>query len=223
MIDIVQTIREFVDELDLSGRVLSSSNNGIETTLVLENSYHLREFMPVFIDSIEYETLSVNARTNTVVLDGVVANATTYTVPSPFFFHGTKYIVNYELDNLPDTSKLPMFYMEEPIRQNLGNEDSIYIEPNFMFVLADFANFEDWQSDDFTSKRLVGLVKLAYAIRKKMFSYYRFGKIQQDINVEQLPKFGVYKKDSGVIDSIFNHTLSAVGMQTVIPISDCNC
>ena len=50
MIDIVEVIRTFISELDLSGVVVSLSNDGTNTTLVLENSYHLREYMTVTID-----------------------------------------------------------------------------------------------------------------------------------------------------------------------------
>lgn len=221
-IDIVEVIREFVSDLDLSGKVLSTSDDGTNTTLVLENSYHLREEMPITIDNVEHLVISSIAKDNTVVVGGVIANAECYKVPNPFFFHGSNYIVNYEFDNLPDESKLPMFYMENLIREDWGSQNAPYIKPDFRFVVADWANFQDWQADDFVNKRLVGLRKLAWAIRQKAFDYYKFGTIDGVI-VEQFLKFGVYKQDSGVVDSLFNHTLSAVGMRLTIPINNCNC
>ena len=223
MIDIVEVIRTFISVLDLSGAVISLSDDGTNTTLVLENSYHLRQYMTVTIDSVDYEVVSADAKNNNIVVPGVLASALTYSIASPFFFHGSNYIVGYEFDNLPDESKLPMFYMESLIREDWGNEGSLYTTtPDFRFILADWANYQDWQADDFVDKRLVGLRKLAGAIRDKSFEYNLFGSIE-GIEVEQFYKFGVYKSNSGVIDSLFNHTLSAVGMKMSIPILDCNC
>lgn len=223
MIDIVEVIRTFISELDLSGAVISLSDDGTNTTLVLENSYHLRQYMIVTIDSVDYEVQSADAKNNTIVVSGVIASALTYSIASPFFFHGSNYIVGYEFDNLPDESKLPMFYMESLIREDWGNEGSLYTTtPDFRFILADWANYQDWQADDFVDKRLVGLRKLAGAIRERAFEYNLFGNIDR-IEVEQFYKFGLYKSNSGVIDSLFNHTLSAVGMKLSIPILNCNC
>ena len=221
-IDIVEVIREFVSDLDLSGKVLSLSNDGTDTTLILENSYHVREGMLITIDDVEYLVISSVAKDNTIVVEGVIAGAESYKVPNPFFFHGSNYIVSYEFDNLPDESKLPMFYMENLIREDWGSQNAPYIRPDFRFVVADSANYLDWQADDFVNRRLVGLRKLAWAIREKAFDYYKFGTIDS-VTVEQFLKFGVYKQNSGSVDSLFNHTLSAVGMRLTIPINNCNC
>jgi len=223
MIDIVEVIRTFISELDLSGAVVSLSDDGTNTTLVLENSYHLREYMTVTIDSVDYEILSADAKNNTIVVSGIIASALVYSISAPFFFHGTNYIVSPEFDNLPDESKLPMFYMEGLVSEDWGNDGSLYTTtPDFRFVIADWANYQDWLADDFVNKRLVGLRKLAGAIRESAFAYNKFGTIDR-VTVEQFYKFGIYKSNSGVVDSLFNHTLSAIGMRLSIPLIDCNC
>jgi len=222
MIDIVEVMRTFISDLDLSGNVKSFSDDGVNTTLILENSYHLREYMNVSIDNIDYEVISSSAVSNTIVVPGVLAEANTYVVPNPFFFHGTHYILNYEVDQMPDQDKLPMFYMENLIREDWGNQDASYIVPDFRFVLADWSNFQDWQADEFVENRLLGLRKLASEIRESMFNYYRFGTLDSFV-IEQFLKFGAYNKDSGVVDSLFNHTLSAIGIRTSVPIKNCNC
>jgi hypothetical protein len=222
--NIVKVIREFVASLDLSGRVLSLSNDGTNTTLVLENSYHLRERMQLNIDGADYSVVSVDTETNTAIIDGVLVSASTYTVPNPFFFHGTNYLIGLEFDIKEDADKLPMFYMESLTREVWGDDDSQYITtPDFRFVLADWANYADWLADEFVDKRLAGLRKLAGAIREHALDYTKFGSIDR-FDIEQYYKLGRIKDKSGAVDGLFNHTLSGVSMRVTIPIFKCcNC
>jgi hypothetical protein len=221
--DIVKVIREFVASLDLSGKVLSFSDDGTNTTLVLENSYHLREHMQLNVNGTDYLVKSVDSTANTAIVTGVLASASTYVVPNPFFFHGTHYLIGEEFDLKDDVNKLPMFYMESLTREVWGGEFTQYATtPNFKFMLADHANYADWISDDFVDKRLVGLRKLAYAIRKHALDYVGFGKIYE-FDVTPYYKLGRIKDKSGAIDALFNHTLSGFGIQVTIPIIDCNC
>jgi hypothetical protein len=223
MIDIVQTIRDFVNSLDLSGRVLSLSNDGTNTTLILENSYHLREFMQVSVDGTPHNVVSTDASTNSIVIEGVLVSAFTYEVPKPFFFHGTNYFIGIEFDSKEDVNKLPMFYLESLTREVWGNDDSQYITtPDFRFVFADWSNYAHWLSDEFVEKRLVGLRKLANAFRVQALDYPKFGDIDK-FDIEQFYKLGRIKDKSGAVDSLFNHTLSAISMKVTIPIYNCNC
>jgi hypothetical protein len=222
--DIVKVIREFVAHLDLSGKVLSFSDDGTNTTLILENSYHLREHMQLNVNGTDYLVKSVDSTANTAIVTGVLASASTYVVPNPFFFHGTYFLVGQEMDlKADDAITLPMFYMENVTDEELPNEDSQFATiPMFRFLIADYANYQDWLADEFNEKRLVGLRKLAFLIKKQADDYFKFGEIG-GFKLKTYYKLGRLKDKSGAMDALFNKTLSGIEIKGSIPIYDCNC
>ncbi len=224
MVDVVKTISEFVAGLDLSGKVLQVSDDGTNTTLMLENSYHLRAFMPIKIDGADYKVLTANASTSTITIEGVLLTAELYQVPNPFFFWGSFYLANVDFGLREDEQRLPMFYMNQPLREDWGNYESQIVTPDFYFLIGDHANYDDWQTADYYEKRQIGLTKLAWAIREQAQKHKAFGTITSSWTIEKLNKLGDYLPKAGADNSLFNHTLTGVGIRVSIPIyNQCNC
>jgi hypothetical protein len=226
MIDLVEIIRDFVANLDLSGQVLSHSDDGTNTTLNLSNSYHLREKMSLNVDGTDYTVVSVDTPNNQAVVSGVIADPASYAIAPPFFFHGTYYIVSSEFDLKTDAERLPMFYMEKSIREVVGGRGSaIATTPDFRFILADWANYADWLPDDYNEKRILGLRRLAWAVRQQAIEYRKKFQLFEDTSfeIETMDKFGVQARNKGSIENLFNHTLSAVSIRVSIPIKNCIC
>lgn len=222
MVELTEVIRTFLNSIVLSGNVLSFSDDGTNTTVLLENSYHLREGMELSIDGTQYYVYSVNAKEDTALIEGVLASAEKYIVPNPFFFHGSQYEAGKEYDLVQSKNRLPMFYMEKPIRERwFGRGSALATRPNFYFLLADEANYTDWLADDFVEKRTLGLKKLAWRIRQEANKYRLFGTIDE-FDVEVLPKLGRYSS-SGSEDSFLNENLTGLGFRATIPIRNCKC
>ena len=221
-IDLVGVVRTLLNSLDLSGEVLTVSADGTNTTITVGNSYHLRKSLLLSIEGNDYTVVSVNAQSNTIVIEGVptINVGDAYKVPNPFFFHGTNYLVSTDFDLKHDEDRLPMFYMEKNIRERWGGRGSnLAATPDFRFVFADHADYADWLPDDFNSERIIGLKRLAWAFRQHILEYTGFATSSIDgFDIEAFDKFGIYRRNKGAVENLFNHTLSAVGMLVTIPI-----
>jgi len=55
----VDIMEDFINTLDLSGKVLSFSVDATNTTIVVEKTYHARKKMLINIDSTDFEVVSV--------------------------------------------------------------------------------------------------------------------------------------------------------------------
>ena len=154
-VDILET---FVNGLSLSGAITSAANDGTDTTITVPNTFHARTGMSIDIDSTDYTIVSVDHTAKTITFSTVVANPITYTLPNPFYFHGTAMATNAHIAYLDDASKVPMIYLHETLREiEQSTESAILRESELRLFFLDNANFQDWTTDDHYSKRLVGL------------------------------------------------------------------
>lgn len=149
---VIDRIKEFVQNMDLSSEVLEISNDGTNTTLKVGNVFHIRAFAAplrrsVFIDGSSYDVVSVNTLDDEVEVAGVITEATTYKVPNPFFFHGTLISTANEINCLDPNQKTPMIYLNEIIDgERPINSDLAYIG---RVRLA----FADYYSNDYTREQ----------------------------------------------------------------------
>ena len=207
----VDLLESFIDSFVLTGSVLSHSDDGVNTTMVLENLYNTRYNMAIDIDGTDYTVLSADHTSNTIVVSGVIADPLAYIVPNPFYFHGTPYATNAQIAYLDDASKVPMIYLMEILREDIQSTDSpIDRTVDVRLFFLDVANFEDWTTDDHYSKVITGLNNLVtYFIAQLKLSkdFYTFDTVFRQINHI---KFGQFQDLKGHIQSIFNDHLSGI-------------
>ena len=117
-------IKAFADSFNLTFRVNSSVIVGDNTVLVVENTLHLRKWLKVTINTVEYEILSVSNDT-TFTIVGKPTNITYVTYPRPYLFIGTPETVGQELTTrLKGSDKYPMIYLYEVITEKFTTDPS---------------------------------------------------------------------------------------------------
>lgn len=207
----VDLIDTFISGLSLTGSVLSHSDDGTNTTLVLDNPYHIRFNMSLDVDGTDYTVVSVDHSTNTVIVSGVIADPVSFTVPNPFYFHGTPYATNAQIAYLDDSSKVPMIYLMEILREDIQSSDSsIERTAELRLFFLDVANFQDWTTDQHYSKVITGLDNLVQKFileLKESNLFYTFDTSFRQINHV---KFGQFQDLKGHIQSLFNDHLSGI-------------
>lgn len=218
----VDILEDFINTLDLSGQVISFSDDGTNTTLVVEKTFHARKKMQLNVDGTDYEIFSVvNNQSITVV--GVLGAAASYTVPNPFYFHGTPMMTNAHINGAKERDKLPMIYLYEILRERDKRENSrIVRESDLRLFFLDSADFDDWETDDHYTLRLLGLNNLVdefiAAAREYQCCFYLF---ETDFTRINHVKWGVWKDNAGHDRRIFDDNLTGVELSFTLPLKKC--
>ena len=224
---VVDRMADFVSSLKLESKVLALSNNGTNTTLMVENVFHIRA-MPVpsrrnvFIDGVSYDVIGVDYGANTVTVEGVILSASVYKVPNPFYWYGTLISTANEIRMLDDSQKVPMIYLNEIITEKRQTRPS-RIKSIAPIRLA----FADVYSNDWTRKQhhdllIKPLSNLADYVFEKLdkrscFSFREGSEITQNI----VPKWGEITR-KGTKQKTFNEYLDAIEwVNFEIEICDC--
>lgn len=90
MIVVTDIIRNFLNGIDLTLTVESYSNDGTDTTIIVENAYHARAKAYIEINSIDYLIKSVSG--TSIVVNAVIDPVNTVVLSTPFYFDGTEKI-----------------------------------------------------------------------------------------------------------------------------------
>lgn len=223
---VVDRMGNFVSSLKLESKVLSLSDDGTNTTLVVENVFHIRampssQIRNVFIDGISYNVIAVNYDANTVTIIGVVLSASVYKVPNPFYWYGTLISTANEIRMLDDSQKVPMIYLNEIITEKRQTRPS-RVKSIAQIRLA----FADVYSNDWTRKQhhdllIKPLSKLADYVfeqldKRSCFAFREGVEVTQNI----VPKWGEITR-KGTKQKTFNEYLDAI--EWVFDLEVCDC
>jgi hypothetical protein len=219
-VDILET---FVASLDLSGAVASFSDDGTNTTLNVSKTYHARRGMTIQVDALDYVVQSVVNNQN-IIVAGVIASPLIYTIPNPFYFHGTPILTNAHISGAREDQKYPMIYLYEIIREKDKQVDSaIKRESDLRLFFLDTADFGNWETDDHYTKRLLGLNNLVDefidAARAYGCCFYLYDTEFTRINHAN---WGRWVDNSGHEKRIFDDDLSGVELSFTLPLKECN-
>ena len=219
---IPNTLEAFINNaLDLTANVVYSSYTLPNTTLIVDDLFHLREGMAVFVDGVATALISISRSTRTIVVSGDFSGASTIRVPKPFFFHGTPYNTNTQLAYLDDASKVPMIYLMEVLTERQEGYATFGVRTSMRLFFLDVANVEDWTNDQHYSNVIQGQRSLiarfldTFAINKRYFTNLYSSAITNHA------KFGLYVNNKGHLNSLFNDRLS--GVELVIDVHAAPC
>ena len=221
---IVNRFQEFIDSLKLESSVLDISDDGTNTTLVVQYVYHLRAIPNpnrrlVDVDGSNYEVLSVDYDTNTIIVSGVIASATKITVPNPFYFHGTIISTANEIECISPSEKCPMIYLNEIIKERLHRKPAATITTaKIRLAFADFYS-NDWTRFDHYQEAIRPLLNLAAFVFEKLDRNSCF-RLESDVDQQIVPKWGEITR-TGTSKKIFNEYLDAIEWSFDLGI--CNC
>ena len=217
----VNILEAFISSMDLSGDVSSLVNDGTNTTLTVDDPYHTREGMTIQVDTVDQTVISVSG--NDIEVSGVLASATTYLVPNPFYFHGTPIATNSHINGAKDKNKVPMIYLYEILREkDLPVTSGLARESDLRLFFLDNADFDRWDTDDHYSKRLIGLNNLVDAFRIEALKYPGFFLDETTFTRINHVKWGVYKDNKGHEQRIFDDDLTGVELSFTLPLRKCN-
>ena len=221
-------IKEFIENMDLSSRVLEISNDGTNTTITAQNVFNARAIpepfqRSVLIDNTEYTVLSVDYVNNTVTVSGVVLEASVYTVPNPFFFCGTLVSTGNEIACLNPNDKCPMVYLNEPINGERPINSDLSFTGNIRLAFADY------YSDDFTrDEHWTEIMKPLENLTDYIFEQWENEgclSLTASVRVNNVPKWGtlvsVGNKGKKTSKKTFNERLDAI--EWVAPLRFCKC
>lgn len=218
----VDILEDFINTLDLSGPVVSFGDDGTNTTLEVEKTYHARKKMKLDVDGTDYEIYSVVDNTSITVV-GVLASAEKYTVPNPFYFHGTPMMTNAHINGAKESDKVPMIYLYEILREkDLAENSRIARESDLRLFFLDSANFSDWETDDHYSQRLLGLNNLVNEFIRSAKNYvccfYLYETVFTRVNHV---KWGIWADNAGHTRRIFDDDLTGVELSFTLPLRHC--
>lgn len=219
----VDIMGDFISSLDLSGGVISSSDDGTNTTIVAEKTYHARPKMTIDIDGNPFVVVSVINDASIEVV-GVISSPAIYKVPNPFYFHGTPILTNTHINGAKDDQKTPMIYLYEILREKDRKEDSAVVrESELRLFFLDNANFGGWGTDDHYSKRLRGLNNLVDEFidtaRKYGCCFYLY---ETEFNRINHVNWGKWVDSKGHKKVIFDDDLTGVELTFTLPLKNCN-
>ena len=229
--DVLET---FINSIDFTQTVLSHSDDGTDTTITVDDVYHSFVRGTVKVDGTDYIIKSVNYKTNTVVLVGVIADPLIYDVGTPFFIHGVSRMVTTRINHLIDTNRTPFIYLLDggsfSYNNTLGATYGI-TENITLFFVADnsFSNLDNTSEADYHIDDVISPLKGLFAkFSAELLNYKLFGvkDLEKDIKGKELIGFGdVYKgRGANPIDSVFDANLDALGLSVDLPINtDLNC
>ena len=219
----VDILEDFIKSLSLSGPVISFSDDGTNTTIDVKKTYHARRRMQLNIDGTDYQIESVVDNTS-ITVKGVIADPQNYTVPNPFYFHGTPIKTNADhISGAQPANKVPMIYLYEILRErDLRINSRIRRESDLRLFFLDSANFEDWNTDEHYSDRLLGLNNLVdefiAAARGYDCCFYLY---DTDFTRINHVNWGVFQDNKGHIKKIFDDELTGVELSFTLPLINC--
>ena len=216
-VDILET---FISGLTIGGNVISSADDGTNTTITVLNTYHARATMPIFIDTVEKNIVTVNQTLKTITFSTVVASPVAFTLNSPFYFHGTALATSASISYLDDASKVPMIYLHETLREReLSTDSAILRESEMRLFFLDVANYQDWTNDEHYSKRIFGLNQLVdlfiLSLKADVENFYTY---ETEFTRTNHAKWGQFVDLKGHVQSIFNEHLSGIELVFTLPI-----
>lgn len=220
----VDILEDFINTLDLSGPVISFTDDGASTILTVEKTFHARRGMVLDVDGNPY-TIEAVTNNNTIQVAGVIVQPERYILPNPFYFHGTPIMTNANhIKGADSVEKLPMIYLYEILREVDKRPDSRVVkEADLRLFFMDTANYEEWTTDDHYSQRLQGLNNLVDAFIEAARAYRCcFYLYNTDFTRINHVNWGVFVTDKGHRRRIFDDDLTGVELNFTLSLKKCN-
>ena len=215
------------NDLDLSAKVLSVTYDAVEdlSTVVFDDSLHLREKMKFTHGVDEYVVRSSNSSINSVEVDGDLTGliGETVQIQPLFFVHGTPILVIQEIDGKVPSDKYPLCWLSEPISEvDNGVNEAIDRSAEVLMFFLDSANSPQWLTYQHYDNVLYGLNKL-YERFKRDIRLASCCLVQENEPIRRVNRanWGVYANEKGYISKIMNDAVSGIELSFTLSIRDC--
>lgn len=211
-------LEEFINSIALTADVLSSSQDGSLTTLMLTDTYHLREYMTLNIDGLGYEVVSVTG--DEVVVRGVILNPQQAIIPNPFYFHGTPQNTNVLLGDINDFKlKSPLVYLYEKLRDEKVTDPESLTARRVSVSLFLLDNSRGQWTTDEHYMMIDRLSRYFEVFEEKLQDYAPFNAEEID-SIVYTPhaNFGQFMDNKGYVNHLFDETYSGLELRFTLPI-----
>ena len=221
----VDFIEGIVDDMTPTITIESVVDNGDGTqTLTTCDTYWIRKYLDITINSVEYSVLSFVKDTSITISSATLVTSTSFVLTAPYYFHGSPMQVNNEfLIKKNEANKYPLVYLVESLTDNHYDElDGKDKDMNLrIFFLDSFANKNDEVDAHYTNVIVPLNASLDYFVELLKsnsttlpFSY----------DVTNRVKVGVYSTNQGNTSQIFEDPLDGVEfVATVTTLKSTNC
>lgn len=182
----------------------------------------------VTIGAVEYTVLSINYTTKVFTVASNDAPVGEYfTIPKPFYFHGTPENVNKHLITIKLAwLKFPMIYLYENFSEKIIRDEmsAIEKEADLTFCFLDEANFENWAPDDFLNLAQIPMMQLSEYFIDRLEVSPRIG-VLPDANQAYPAEFNIVITRNNKKETTFTDPLSGCVLEQNVPITrqDCTC
>lgn len=229
MVNTIDIIKDLVTNLDLKLNVTSVETVGSTYKIFTCNTYYLAPKSKITINAVVYTVVSLINNEYIIVTGASLPIKGVYTLPSPYFTHGTVKQANEELSMESDMfKKTPMVFLRRPFSEVFYNgqqSDERNVDLTLYFLTQ--ADFEHWQIDSFDANAIKPMYNLMNAFINMLNNNRYINKANiSEFRVEEKIKFGIYVNEKGYENSIFNDTLSGVQLSFSLPIRKnytCTC
>jgi hypothetical protein len=229
MVNTIDIIKDLVTNLDLKLNVTSVVTVGTTYKLFTCNTYYLAPQSKVTINAVVYTVVSIVNNEYIIVSGASLPSKGVYSLPAPYFTHGTVKQANEELSMESDMfKKTPMVFLRRPFSEVFYNgqqSDERNVDLTLYFLTQ--ADFEHWQIDSFDANAIKPMYNLMNAFINMLNNNKYINKANiSEFRIEEKIKFGIYVNDKGYENSIFNDTLSGVQLSLSLPIRKnytCTC
>lgn len=223
----VDFISDIVTSMTPTIDIDSVVDNGDGTqTISVCNTYWIRNYLTVTIDSVEYNVSSFVKDTSFTIPSGTLVTATSFTMTAPYYFHGSPMQVNNEHIAIKDSAnKYPLIYLVEALTDSHYDElDGRDKDMGLRMFFLDSLN----SKNDEVNQHFTNIVKPLNA------SLDYFVELLEE-NALTLPfsydvtnriKVGTYTTNQGNVAEIFNDTLDGVEFVSTVTLNKstvCEC
>ena len=221
----VDFIEGIVDDMTPTITIESVVDNGDGTqTLTTCDTYWIRKYLDITINSVEYSVLSFVKDVSITISSTTLVTSTSFVLTAPYYFHGSPMQVNNEfLIKKNEANKYPLVYLVESLTDNHYDElDGKDKDMNLrIFFLDSFANKNDEVDAHYTNVIVPLNASLDYFVEllksnpiTRPFSY----------DITNRVKIGVYSTNQGNTSQIFEDPLDGVEfVATVTTLKSTNC
>lgn len=221
--DIIET---FLGQIEWDSKILSLSNDAVNTTIIADRVLYAREGLNLTIDGTSYPIISVDYQHKTIVISGVVEEGNWFDLDPPVFLHGTPYMTNSHFTKAKQIQErmTPLIYLLEIINRNDRGRQFDVEECDLLMFFLDDADASNWLTDDHYSEVIIPMDNLAEYVQSEMEDYRKFVGDFSTRKVDHV-NFGQYVDLKGHLQSIFDAKLSGVERKfNALPIfKDCKC
>ncbi len=231
---IIDILRSVIAKMQYSGtvkKIVSTSGKApiFTYTINITDIFYMVVGYPITINGVQYTIISwcQLAHSWQIVVTGPSAPEVgqTYKVYPLYFYHGTPIEINNELGIQSNAFlKYPMIYLWETFKQTFYDSRFKATEeerdvPLKLFFLNDSEQNQNF-TDDLYTKYVMPMTRMAELFleecHKRPDLFYQ--QFDWKYDLENFPKFGMYKTEKGVPISLMSDKLSGVGLYITLRI-----